>query len=291
MKPVIDEAFLQQLDLFSLSVKDNVAGLFGGNHKSKKYGSSCEFADYRDYIEGDDVTKIDWNLYGKFEKLYLKLFLDERQMHTRIYIDCSDSMSYYGKGEYGLKLAAAFSYLSVTDMDKVTVYAIEGNYARPVIENMVGKDSYLSSISALNGLKFQGQSQIAAAMERSTVGYGDGRSILISDFLTDEDFRHAIDHLREKRRDVLVLQILSQEEMHPVLRGKYLLRDSEDTDRTFKANITRDQLQAYQKAVDYVTKGLENYCRAREADYMLVSTAENMKDVLYRGLLPRGIVA
>ena len=84
MKQAIDEQFLQQIEQFTLAVKDNVAGLFGGNHKSKKYGSSCEFADYRDYIEGDDVTKIDWNLYGKFEKRYLKLYLDERQRHTRI---------------------------------------------------------------------------------------------------------------------------------------------------------------------------------------------------------------
>ena len=84
MRTVIDENFLANLELFSLAVKDNVAGLFGGNHKSKRFGSSSEFADYREYIEGDDISKIDWNIYGRSEKMFLKLYLDERQMQTRI---------------------------------------------------------------------------------------------------------------------------------------------------------------------------------------------------------------
>ena len=99
-KYVINEEFLSRLDILETLLKNNVAGMFGGNKQSKygSFGSSCEFADYRDYLPGDDITKIDWNSYARFEKLYLKLFLDERQMHTRIYIDASRSMD-YGKGE------------------------------------------------------------------------------------------------------------------------------------------------------------------------------------------------
>ena len=100
MKQIIDERFLSQLELFSLTIKDNVAGLFGGSHQSKKYGTSCEFADYREYVEGDDISKIDWNIYGRFEQLYLKLYLDEKQMYTKIYVDASRSMSYFNKDEY-----------------------------------------------------------------------------------------------------------------------------------------------------------------------------------------------
>ena len=99
MRTVIDENFLANLELFSLAVKDNVAGLFGGNHKSKRFGSSSEFADYREYIDGDDISKIDWNIYGRSEKMFLKLYLDERQMQTRIYIDASNSMGFYKKRE------------------------------------------------------------------------------------------------------------------------------------------------------------------------------------------------
>ena len=76
-KVVIDEAFLSQLEQLGSLLKNNVAGMFGGNRRSKNLGSSCEFADYRDYMPGDDVTKIDWNAYGRFDKLYQKLYFDE----------------------------------------------------------------------------------------------------------------------------------------------------------------------------------------------------------------------
>ena len=226
MKQAIDEQFLQQIELFTLAVKDNVAGLFGGNHKSKKYGSSCEFADYRDYIEGDDVTKIDWNLYGKFEKRYLKLYLDERQRHTRIYIDTSRSRSFFNKDERALKIASTLAFMSVSDRDKVTIYALKGDYAQPVIENLVGKDSFRNSIHLLNNIKFDGDCSISDAIVRSTVGYGDGKSIILSDFCTDSNYTDAIDYLRNKRRDVRCVQILGAEEVHPNFRGKVIIHDS-----------------------------------------------------------------
>ena len=91
---MIDEAVLEQIELLQILLKNNMAGMFGGTHKSKTFGSSCEFADFRDYIPGDDVSKIDWNAFARFQKLYLKLYLDERQLQTRIYIDVSRSMGY-----------------------------------------------------------------------------------------------------------------------------------------------------------------------------------------------------
>ncbi len=290
MKNVIDEQFLQQIELLSLSVKDNVAGLFGGNHKSKKYGSSCEFADYRDYIEGDDVTKIDWNLYGKFEKMYLKLYLDERQMQTRIYIDGSASMAANGKGEYALRLAAAFSYLSLKDMDKVNIYLLKGTQAVPLLENVIGKDAFLNSIGKLNHVDFEGETFISEAILKSMVGYGDGKSILISDFLTDNNYTDAIDYLRGKKRDVLCLQLLSDEELHPTFRGKMILHDSENDQKFFKDNINRDVLAAYKKALAYVTEKAENFCHSREAEYLLLSTKDDMKELFLNRMNQRGII-
>ncbi len=290
MKLPIDEQFLQQIELLSLSVKDNVAGLFGGNHKSKKYGSSCEFADYRDYIEGDDITKIDWNLYGKFEKMYLKLYLDERQMQTRIYIDGSSSMKYYGKGEYAIRLATAFSYLSLKDMDKVNIYLLKDKQAVPILENVIGKDSFLNSINKLNTIEFDGDSNISEAILRSVVGYGDGKSIIISDFLTDNNYTDAIDYLRGKKRDVLCVQLLAEEEINPVYRGKLILHDSEDDSKIYKDNFTRDILGAYKKALEYVTKKAEDFCTSREAEYMLLSTKDDMKDIFLNKMIQRGII-
>ena len=290
MKQLIDEQFLQQMELFTLSVKDNVAGLFGGNHKSKKYGSSCEFADYRDYLEGDDITKIDWNLYGKFEKMYLKLYLDERQMKTRIYIDCSTSMSYFNKGRMAVQLAYVLSYLSVLDMDKVSVYAIRGDTLDPILENLIGRDAFLSQISKLNDVKFEGSTHISDAIVRSTVGYGDGRSIILSDFETDNDFNDAVDYLRSKRRDVLCMQILGEEEIHPNFHGKTIIHDSENDYHFYKNNITRDVISAYHKALDFTTHRIESFCASREADFVQVSAEDSMRDIFLKKMVERGII-
>ena len=171
-------------------LKNNVAGMFGGNRKSKTYGSSCEFADYRDYAEGDDTTKIDWNAYARFEKLYTKLYLDERQMHTRIYIDASRSMEHgeAKKAEQALRTAALIAYLSVCEMDKVSIYVINGDKITEIISSIVGKEAYLSSIGKLNEVVFEGDCRISDAILPENVGYGDGLSVLISDFLTNNDY-------------------------------------------------------------------------------------------------------
>ena len=206
---VIDEAFLSELELLGTVLKNNVAGMFGGNRRSKNLGSSCEFADYRDYMPGDDVTKIDWNAYARFDKLYEKLYFDERQMHTRIYIDASRSMDYGTdeKAVAAVKLAAAFAYLSIAEMDKVSIYAIRGNVLEEIVVGMVGKDAYLNCVGKLNELEFDADSKISEAIVPSSVGRGDGYSIIISDFLTDDNYESAIDRFAEQRRDFFYTHI------------------------------------------------------------------------------------
>ena len=227
----ITEELLSQIENLQMLLKNNVAGMFGGNHKSRTYGSSCEFADYRDYVDGDDTTKLDWNAYARFDKLFLKLFLDERQMHTRIYIDASRSMEYGDskKAERALLYAATIAYLSVCEMDKVSVYVIKDKAVHEIIRGMVGKESFLSSIGKLEEIVFDGDSFISEAIVPENVGYGDGLSVIISDFLTDNDYEAAIDHLISKRRDVFCLQILAMDELNPQARGKGHFFDSEST--------------------------------------------------------------
>ena len=222
---VIDEAFLSEIEALQTILHNNVAGMFGGNHQAKSFGSSCEFADYRDYMPGDDISKIDWNVYARFDKLYQKLYLDERQMHTKIYIDASRSMQHGSleKSEQAIRLAAAFAYLSVSEMDKVSVYAIHGNRVDEVISGMVGKDSYLNYINKLNEIDFDSTAVISEAILTSKIGMGDGYSILISDFLTDEDYERAIDKFAEKKRDILCIQVLSRDELNPQFRSAQLL--------------------------------------------------------------------
>ncbi|MDE5896265.1 MAG: DUF58 domain-containing protein, partial [Clostridia bacterium] len=271
-KFVINEEFLQQVEMLQTLIKNNVAGLFGGNHQSKTFGSSCEFADYRDYVSGDDIKKIDWNAYARFEKLYLKLYLDERQMHTRIYIDASRSMG-FGKGkkdEQALKIAAALAYLSIHEMDKVSIYVIREKQVHEVISSVLGKDAYINCIGKLNEVEFSGDSYISEALLTSTVGYGDGLSVIISDFLTDNDYEAGIDHLTAKKRDVFCMQILSEEELNPRARGKLHYFDSENTARFYRKNINREIARAYKQALEFATGRIRGYCASRGAEYLLV---------------------
>ena len=291
-KMVIDEAFLSQLEQLGTLLKNNVAGMFGGNRRSKNLGSSCEFADYRDYMPGDDVTKIDWNAYARFDKLYEKLYFDERQMHTRIYIDASRSMAHGSddKAVAALKLAAAFAYLSISEMDKVSIYAIRGNQLEDIAIGMVGKDSYLGCVGRLNELEFDSDSKISEAIVPSAVGRGDGYSIIISDFLTDENYEAAIDRFAEQKRDILCVQILSREELNPQMRGKMHLFDSEDQAKFFRKKIDQDVVRAYKDALKYVTDRIRSYCESRGGYYMLTPADAELSEIFFDKFIDMGVV-
>lgn len=292
-KMVVDEATLAEIETLQTLLKNNVAGAFGGNHQSKNFGSSCEFADYRDYVPGDDISKIDWNVYARFDKLYQKLYLDERQMHTRIYIDASRSMQHGTpeKAEQAVRIAAALAYLSVCEMDKVSVYVIHGDVVEEVISGMVGKDSYLNYINKLNDVEFVSDVSISnAILSSSKLGMGDGYSILISDFLTDEDYERAIDKLAERKRDVLCVQVLSREELNPQFRGKMHLFDSENPQNFFRKKIDKDRANAYKAALKFVTERIKNYCEARGGHYLLVPADATLFDIFFSNLVDLGVL-
>ncbi len=288
----INEAFLQQVELFQTIVKNNVAGLFGGNHQSKTYGASCDFADYRDYMPGDDIKKIDWNAYARFDKLYYKLYLDERQVHTRIYIDASRSMGYgHGKKDIqAIRIAATLAYLSVCEMDKVSIYIVRENGLEELISAMYGRDCYYREISKLNSIVFEGDCRISEAILPSVVGYGDGMSVIISDFLTDNDYESAIDYLTTKKRDVFCMQILSKEELAPKVHGKMHFFDSENVANEYRKNITRDILNAYQQAVAYATGRIRDYCASRDGEYLLVPAEMSIQELFFGILADKGVL-
>lgn len=289
---VIDEAFLSQLEQIETVLRNNLAGMFGGNRRSKNFGSSCEFADYRDYMAGDDVSKIDWNAYARFDKLYQKLYFDERQMHTRIYIDTSRSMI-HGSEEKALatiKLAAAFAYLSVSEMDKVSIYAIRGAELVEIVSGMVGKDAYLGCVGRLNELEFDLDSKIGEAIAPSTVGRGDGYSIIISDFLTDDNFESAIDRFAEQRRDILCVQVLARDELNPQIRGKMHLFDSENSSKFFRKRIDADVIRAYKDALAYATDRIRLYCESRGGAYLLAPAYASLPEIFFEKLMDAGVV-
>ena len=285
---IIDDAFFQSLELLDIYLKDNVAGSFGGNHKSKKYGSSSEFADYREYIPGDDIRRVDWNAFSRFDKLYLKLFLDERQMHHRIYIDGSKSME--NKKEHALKLAVAFAYLSIKAMDKVSIYIIDGHKNYKLLNRCVGKESFYNAIAAIDDVKFDGESFLSDGILYSSTGYGNGMSVIISDFLTDNDYKKAINYLKDKHRDVTCIQLLNEDEINPDFSGKTIFFDSEDNKRTYKKNIKKEHIKAYTMALEYIKNEINSYCTSRGANYMFVSTKESVDRIILHEAIKKEIV-
>lgn len=288
----IDETFLQRVETLQTVLKNNIAGLFGGNHKSKTYGSSCEFVDYRNYVPGDDITKIDWNAYARFETLYLKLYLDERQLHTKIYIDASQSMAFGDgkKAEMALKVAATLAYLSVTELDRVSIFVIRDSEVTEIISSLSGRERYFAEITKLNDVEFGGKCCISDAMLPTQVGYGDGLSVIISDFLTDDDYESAIDYLAEKRRDIMCVQVLTGEELNPKVRGKNVFFDSETAGKTYRKNINREVMRAYREAVAYVQDRLRGYCNARGAEYVLIKDDKPLDEIFFEKFTEMGVL-
>lgn len=291
-KLAITDEFLKEVELLEILIKNNVAGMFGGNHKSKSFGASCEFADFREYMPGDDISKIDWNAFARFDKLYTKQYLDERRLHNIIYIDASRSMDYgkTHKAEQALRITAIMAYLSVIAMDKVSIYAVRGTKVEEVIVNLNGKEAYFNSIGRLNDIRFDGDSSLSEAILPTKVGFGDGMSIVISDFLTDNDYEFAIDHMISKKRDVLCVQVLSAEELNPKVRGKMHLLDSEDTNKYYRRNINRDIINAYKSALEYVQNRIKGFCVARGAEYLLVSDEDSVGRIFFESLTDLGVL-
>ena len=292
MNVAINEAFLQRVEMLQTVLKNNIAGMFGGNHKSKTYGSSCEFVDYRNYVPGDDITKIDWNAYARFETLYLKLYLDERRLHTKIYIDVSQSMA-YGEGtkaKIALQFAATLAYLSVCELDRVSVFTIKNSEVTEVISSVSGRERYFAEITKLNDIEFGGDCFISEGILPTQVGYGDGLSVIISDFLTDNNYENAIDYLADKKRDLLCVQVLTKDEMKPKIRGKNIFYDSENENRSYRRNINKDIIKAYREAVKYRQDRLLNYCNARGAEYMLVRDDKPVDEIFFERLTAMGVL-
>ncbi|MDE6293665.1 MAG: DUF58 domain-containing protein [Clostridiales bacterium] len=289
---VINEAFLQRIEVLQSVLKNNIAGMFGGNHTSKTLGSSCEYVDYRNYMAGDDITKIDWNAYARTEELFLKLYLDERQLHTRIYIDVSRSMDFGNgkKAQIALEMAAMFAYISVCELDRVSVYTVSESKVTEVISDLSGKERFYTEIGKLNDIVFGGDCFLSDGILPTDVGYGDGRSIVISDFLTDNDYENAIDYMADKRRDLLCVQVLSAEELNPNVRCKNIFYDSENERKSYRKNINRDIIKAYREAVRYVTERLLGYCAARGAGYLLVQDDMPLERIFFEKLTGVGVL-
>ena len=197
---------------------------------------------------------------------------------------------YKKTAQKGTRHSAAIAYMSVGEMDKVSVYAVRDNQIYEVMKAVVGKDNFLSCVNAFNEIEFNGEICFSEAILPTSVGMGDGLSILISDFLTDNDFERAIHHLADKKRDVVCVQILSREELNPQARGKMHFFDSEIATRTYRKHIDREIIKAYKMALEFVTERVRKCCLIRNADYVLLNDEEDLAKVFFGNLVDMGVL-
>ena len=298
MNGILNDEFFSRLETLSLELRANLGGFFGGKHLVRTYGQTVEFADYREYMLGDDIRRIDWNLYSRFEKFFLKLFTDERQMHTQIFLDCSASMGkdMPQKADYVVACAAALGYLSVHNMDKVSFKLIKGNTVEDNFGTIVGKRSFFNAISALDNIEFTGDTDLYKAITSCpNIGNNDGLTVIISDFFTDSDWKKAVDYLCYKKKQVLLLQIMTPDEIEPSYSGRVNLIDSESEGmedmRNMRIKINRSNQLAYEEALKDMKADLLSFCASRGADFVSVSTAEPLEKMLFKELLKVGIMA
>ena len=295
---VLNDEFFSRLETLSLELRADLAGFFGGKHLVRTYGQTVEFADYREYMLGDDIRRIDWNLYSRFEKFFLKLFTDERQMHTQIFLDCSASMGKDNdpKASYAIGVAAALGYLSVHNMDKVSYKLIKGDKAEDPYGTIVGKRAFFRAISDMTNLAFDEEGDLSSAIVNCpNTGNNDGLTVIISDFFTDSDWKKAVDYLCYKKRQVLLVQVLSPEEVSPAYSGRVHLIDSESADlmdgRNMKLKITRSMQQAYDEAMEEIRGELRTFCASRGADFISVTCDCPIERMLFSELMKVGIMA
>ena len=293
----LNDEFFSRLETLSLELKADLAGFFGGKHLVRTYGQTVEFADYREYQLGDDIRRIDWNLYSRFEKFFLKLFTDERQMHTQIFIDCSASMGKDNpqKASYTLGVAAALGYLSVHNMDKVSFKLINADKANDPFGTIVGKRAFFDTVRVLDELEFDGESDLKnSILNTPNPGNNDGLTVIISDFFTDSDWKSAVDYLCYKKRQVLLIQVVTPEEVDPSYTGRVNLIDSEALDvsdtKNLKLKIDRAFQTAYSEAWNDHINDLKSFCNSREATFVSICTDQPVEKALFKELLKVGII-
>lgn len=293
----LNDEFFSRLETSALHLRANLAGFFGGKHLTKTYGQTVEFADYREYMLGDDIRRIDWNLFSRFEKYFLKLFTDERQMHTQIFLDCSASMGKANpaKAAYAVGIAAALGFLSVHNMDKLSFRLMKGDRSEDPFGTIVGKNTFFRAVSGLENIDFVDETDLEKAITSCMdVGSNDGLTVIISDFFTESNWKKAIDYLRFKKRQVLLVQVLTPEEIEPAYNGRVNLLDAESVDladtRNMKMKITRGMQIAYAEAMNDFILDIKSFCASREVDFMTVSSDQPIEKVVFSELLKIGIM-
>lgn len=294
---LLTSAELRALDRVSLRARRAFTGASKGEKRSTRRGSSVEFADFRAYNFGDDLRRVDWNAFGRFDKMFLKLFLEEEDLDISLLVDASASMSFGPASKWKLarQLACALGYVALTHYDRVSAAAFDSS-ARSFLPPSRGRASVPNLLRWCDALQ-PAQAGIASDFARSMKGFAlraarPGLAFVLSDFLLEEGYEPGLKTLLARGFDVVAIQILDRDELEPRITGDWKLRDAETSgEREVEVSISSSLLKQYKKNLDAHTNGLRSFCLRYGLSYALAPSDAAPLDVVLRILRPTGRVA
>jgi len=281
-------ARLEQLEIVSRRIH---ASRMKGERRSKRKGESAEFADHRNYVIGDDIRHIDWNIYARLDRLFLKLFLEEEELSVSVLLDLSGSMETGepAKSRYAKRVAAALAYIGLCNYNRVNLYlyneSVFGRLAGLRGRRMVGQ-----MVRFLEDAPVGGKSHMAAAAKQFALRHTTkGVCLLISDFLDKGGFQEALRYLVGRQLDIYALQVLSPQEVEPDLAGDLKLVDCEDDDMA-EITVSRPLLDRYKSNLQSYCEAIRSYCSQRGAVYYLARSDSSFESLVLTYLRHRGLV-
>ncbi len=298
-----------QLDVSSRKI---MTGKLKGERRSKRRGESVEFADHRPYVYGDDLRHIDWNVFGRLDKMFLKLFLEEEDLSLHIVLDCSASSDAGEPNKFLFmqRLAAALGYIGLVNLNRVGISAIgdkglregekpeigpDGKELPPqglvsALRDLRGKRRLQDMVNYLCKIEPAGQTRFTDACKRIAVTRrGKGVMVILSDFFIKEGYEPGLRLLKGQGYDVYAIQVLSPQEMEPSIGGDLRLKDMEDGD-TAEVTITAPLLKKYKQILTAYCNKLHQFCTQRDIIHVTVKTDMPIDQLVMDYLRRRGLL-
>ncbi len=288
---LLDSDFMSQLDRLDIVSRKIFAGKMKGERRSKRKGQSVEFADYRNYVMGDDLRFLDWNIFARLERLFLKLFYEEEDLHVNVLIDCSRSMEFGdpAKALYSRRVAAALAYIGLVNYNRVTLTAFSDRYG-PEMVGVRGRRLIHQVLGFLGDLNAEGAGNMTGACKQFAIRHPQrGVCVVLSDFMDKAGYEAGLRYLIGRKYDLYAIQLLSPEEIEPTLTGDLRLRDVEDDD-TAEITVSRALLNRYKQTLTAYCGGLRTFCAQRGVVYMFTSTAVPFDQLVLTYLRQRGLL-
>jgi len=289
---VFESDFLKKLEYLALVARRVFRGRLKAERRSRAYGSSVEFADYRDYAAGDDYRYLDWNVYARMDELLLKLFEEEQDLHVYVLLDASQSMaSTEAKFHHGLRVAASLAYIAMSNLDRVAIHPFADGLL-PEFPITRGKGKILTLLEYLERLA---PVQTDTHLEQSARLLLQRRPrrgliILISDLYDPRGFERGLDVLRYHGDDVQVIHLTEASEGDPSVLGDLDLVDTE-TAAVRSVTVTERHLREYGRVYRGFLARCEHVSRQREVGYVHSTTAVPFEELVLTVLRRGGVVA